>query len=603
MSTTPTRREHDVHREDRRQERRVLVVAVALSLTMFGWQGYHLYWARQAASHQQTTTLVEAIRSSGERQIDLVESLEHDVLVAGHRFTGAELTDWASHYASASAQTQSAVDAGLAEVGDDLEDAIVRVDTARSDLDHLVENVLEHVSAGRGAGRGADAAAALLDPEYLTAQVEFERAVDGQMAGLAAELDATTAAERLNELHSVVTALVLFTAAIGAWAIFLRRLRRSRLRLADEEEKRLEAEAELSQLQKMEALGMMANGVAHDVKNLTVIISGSADEVRKGLPDGHPASVALTRIEEATRQADDVAKSLLAFSRKPGANRAAVDLASLTVGMTQLLRYMVPAPIELVVEVPPAAWVCGDATQLQQVIFNLAANAREAMPDGGTLTIAIRPAPADDATEPRWLLVISDTGEGMTADVASRMFEPFFTSRPTGRGSGLGLAIVKRIVSEHRGRIEVSTRLGEGSTFTIDLPALLDPSPDVDEPEPRGALVLVANPSSYVRDLIGGALSADGHRTLTASTEDEILAGLRTDSPMADLAVVDARLFPAGLLRLRSHVPIILTGPEAATVELDGLTDVYVVGDPLVLSALTQRVASILRSESSLVMS
>ena len=150
-----------------------------------------------------------------------------------------------------------------------------------------------------------------------------------------------------------------------------------------------------------------------------------------------------------------------------------MDLASLVAGMTQLLKYMLPARIELVVEAPPAAWVQGDAVQLQQAIFNLAANARDAMPGGGTLTISIRSGSPEDRGDPVWLLVIQDTGEGMTADVEARLFEPFFTTRPAGQGTGLGFAIVHRVVTEHRGRIEVSSRLGERSIFTIGLPAVV----------------------------------------------------------------------------------------------------------------------------------
>ncbi len=470
----------------------MLAVAVVMTVTMFGWQGYHLYWADQAASHTQTTTLVEAVYSAGERQIGLVEDLEHEVLVLGRDLTPSGVTDWTDRYSAVSAATRAATDAALVDTGASLTGPLRLVDTTRLELDHQVENVLEQLSTGHS----DQTSAALLDPEYLAAQVEFGRAVDGQIAGLAADLEANTSAERLNEIHSVAIALALFTAAIGAWAIFIRQLRRSRVELAEAQGQRLETEAELFQVQKMEALGMMADGVAHDVKNLTIIIWGSANEVRKGLPDGHPASVALARIEEATRQADDLAKALLAFSRKTESAHGAVDLASLAVGMTHLLRYMVPAPIELVVEAPAAAWVHGDAVQLQQAIFNLTANARDAMPEGGTLTIAVRSGSPDVGEDPEWLLVIQDTGAGMTPDVEGRLFEPFFTTRPAGQGSGLGLAIVHRVVRDHRGWIDVSTHPGEGSTFTIGLPALPAPSPVV-EPDRDGSLVLVAHPDPF----------------------------------------------------------------------------------------------------------
>jgi signal transduction histidine kinase len=600
MSARRASREHGVGRDPRRQERLILVVAVALTVTMFGWQGYHLYSARRAASHQDTTALVEAVYSAGERQIGLVEDLEHDVLVVGHDLTGAGVTEWADRYAAATAETGAATAAALADAGERLVGPVGMVGTTRSELDRRVEHVLEQLAGGGS----EQVSAALLDPEYRAAQEEFDRAVDGQIAGLAADLEAGTDAERLNELHSVVLALALFTAAIGAWAIFIRRLRRSRVQLAREQEQRLEAEAELSQLQKMEALGLMADGVAHDVKNLTVIIAGSADEVRKGLPDGHPASVALSRIEEATRQADDVAKALLAFSRKTESPKGAVDLAALAIGMTQLLRYMVPAPIELVVEAPAAAWVHGDTVQLQQAIFNLAANARDAMPDGGRLTIAIRPPSGEDDGDPRWLLVIQDTGEGMTPDVERRLFEPFFTTRPTGKGSGLGLAIVNRIVRDHGGSIDVSTRPGQGSTFTIGLPAVAAPLPAVDHRRRDGALVLVANPVPYVGDLITGALVAEGHRTLSASTGGDISASLERHASGVDVAVIDAQFLlaePLHRLSVPPDVRVILTGEGAPDVDLGGHVDVCVLGEPLSLGALTESVASLVRPHEPVV--
>ena len=591
-----TGRERHVTQDHHRQERLMLAVAIVMTVTMFGWQGYHLYWANQAASHEQTTTLVQAVYSAGERQAGLVEDLEQEVLILGHDLTRTGITNWADRYQAASSETQAAITAALAGTGESLSGALGLVESTRSELDLQVEIVLEQLDAG-GTGR---VAAALSVPAYLAAQVEFGRAVDGQIAGLAADLEATTAAERLNELHSVAVALVLFTAAIGAWAISNRRLRRSRVQLAEEHEQRLEAETELSQLQKVEALGMMADGVAHDVKNLTLIISESAKDVRAALPNGHPASPAVTRIEEATRQADDVAKALLAFSRNNESRQGAVDLASLVAGMTQLLKYMLPARIELVVEAPPAAWVQGDAVQLQQAIFNLAANARDAMPGGGTLTISIRSGSPEDRGDPVWLLVIQDTGEGMTADVEARLFEPFFTTRPAGQGTGLGLAIVHRVVSEHRGRIEVSSRLGEGSIFTIGLPALPAAPPVIDEPEREGSLVLVANPVPFVRDLINAALVSEGYRTRSASTADEIEAGL-AGRPAVDLAVIDSQLLRSDGPAVPADIPVILTGESASAVDLHRHHDVRVLIEPLSLAALTRSVADLLQPSDLLV--
>lgn len=590
MPAMRTTRDHGDGRS-RHQERLILLVAVALSIIMFGWQGYHLYWANRTASHRHITELVESVDDAGTRQIGLVADLERAVLLSSYEGTDPRPAEWATRYEAATNATGAAVATALPEVGAALDGSIGMVDTTRIELDRRVDDVVRRLADG-----GDQTPAAVLDPAFLSARAAFERAVDSQMTGLAEELDAGTAAERLDELHSVTVALVLFSAAIGAWAVFLRHLRRSARRLAEEQEHRRRAELTSSQLQKTEALGLMADGVAHDVKNLTAIISGSADEVQRLLPTEHPAAVALARIQEATHQADELANGLLSFSRKSGATRGIVDLAELTTGMHHMLRYLVPRPIELVVDVPPAAWVRGDAPQLQQVLLNLVTNAREAMPDGGRITIAIRPDAGRGTTDARWMLVVEDTGQGMDPETRRHAFEPFFTTRPTGQGSGLGLAIVHRIVEEHGGTIEIATGEGEGTTFTIGLPAVAAPSLPVETRHQDGSAVLVAHPVAYVRDLIGGALVAEGHRVVSASTDTELasfVAGCRSG---IDLAVVDVGLLADG--RLRAAIPddlrVVVIGES--TIELGDSRNVRVLDGPLSLADLTDCVASLQRT-------
>lgn len=594
-----TRPEGHLTHGPRDQDRLILVVAVFLTVTMFGWQGYHLYAADKTASRKQTTTLVEGVHSAGEHQIDLIETLEHQVLALGLDLTRPDVAEWPDQYAAASSKVQAATEAALAGDGERIEGPVRLIDATRRELDHQVDRVVEVLSTGDN----EQATAALLDPQYLAAQAEFGSAVDGQIGALAADLRAQSDAERLDEFRSVAVALALFAMAIGAWAIFLQHLRRHRGRLAKEQQRRLEAETESSQLQKLEALGMMADGVAHDVKNLTAVILGSAGEVRQSLPEAHPAAAGVTRIERATRQADDMAQSLLAFSRKTASPRGAVNLASLAVDMKQLLRYMVPPQIELTVDTPAEAWVCGHTVQLQQVVFNLTTNACHAMPGGGRLTITVRAASPDDGEDSAWLLEIRDSGQGMTPEVVERLFEPFFTTRPSAEGSGLGLAIVHRIVTDHRGSIEVSTRPDEGSTFTIRLPALPGPPAAPDRREERGSVVLVAHPAPYVRNLISGVLAAEGHHTLTASTVDEIGACFVHEQPTVDVLVLDSQLLLSNRLAVPPDVSVIATGDWPPTARLGEHPDVRVVGGPLSLAALTEAVADVIGSADSLVRS
>lgn len=600
--TGAVRREHLATESSGLQVGLTLVLAAVLTVTMFGWQGYHLYDRYQAASHKQTTMLVEAVYSAGERQDGLVEDLEHEVLVFGNPLTRPGVTEWTDYYSVASAETQAATAEALAGTGESLAGPFGLVDTTRLELDHQVEKVLEQLSAGQSEHTSAAerASTALLDPEYLAARVEFGRALDGLIAGLAAHLETQAAAERRDELRSVGIAVALFTAAIGAWAFFGRRLRRSQVQLAEEQEHRREAEAELLQVQKTEALGMMADGVAHDVKNLTAIISGSSSDVRKGLPDGHPVSAALTRIEEATRQADDMAKALLSFSRKEELPKGPVDLSALVVGLTSLLRYMVPTSIELVVEAPGATWIHGDPVRIEQTLLNLVANAHQAMPDGGTLTIAVRPAMFGDEEQPSWRLEVRDTGEGMTADVERRLFEPFFTTRPAGQGTGLGLSIVHRIIEDHQGLVGASSQPGEGSTFSIDLPAIPAPPPIIERLDRDGLAVLVADPDPYVRDLVAAALAVEGYRTESAATAGEIRASFARSGSKFELAVIGSRILVADRLSIPLEIPVILIGERVPTADLVGRQGVHTMGEPLSLAALIQTVVSTVRPSESL---
>jgi len=582
----------------RRQGRSILAVAVVLTLTMFVWQGYHLYASNHAASQREIAARVAAVHDAGEAQLDVVDELGYEVLVAGRDLPDRFVADWAARYTAATAATRAAVVATLADADAMLTGPVALVEVARSELDGRVDDLVRaSATANPRAMR-----AALSDPAYLAALDDFERATDSQIVRLAADLETRIATERSDEFRSVAIATALFLTAIGAWAVFARNLRRGRARLAAEHDRRLEAEAEVSQAQKMEALGLMADGIAHDVKNLTGVILGSVGDVRSGLRDAHESSTALTRIEDATRQADDLARSLLAFSRKRESAKGAVDLAALAIGMTQLLRYLVPPPVELTVEAPEAAWVNGDPIQLQQVILNLAANARDAMPTGGRLALTVREAPATGGP-PAWLLTVADSGEGMAPDVVARIFDPFFTTRPAGQGSGLGLAIVRRTVADHGGSIDVSTRPGDGTTFTIRLPAVASPNPAADPGPQRGTPpVLVAHPVQYIRELIKGVLVANGYSTVAASTVDEIRTCFDAGRAAPGVAVVDAGLFDPAVPTVPADVPVVLIGP-APSGDVTARDDVRVIDEPLSLASVTDAVAELSGRSPSLVAS
>ncbi len=244
-----------------------------------------------------------------------------------------------------------------------------------------------------------------------------------------------------------------------------------------------ESEAQLRQSQKLEAIGTLAGGIAHDFNNLITVISGYT---QLALMRAEPSSAAaddLRQVVDASDRAANLTHQLLAFSRKQVLQPTVLDLGDVVDGIVPMLRRIIGEHIDLEIEADESlARIRADRGQLEQVLVNLAVNARDAMPSGrgGTLTIATRNvgAPHGDgrrpssAAAPRGVaLIVSDTGAGMPDDVKERIFEPFFTTKEPGKGTGLGLSTVYGIVNQSGGVIEVASAIGAGTTFTITLPA------------------------------------------------------------------------------------------------------------------------------------
>ncbi|MGZ8716306.1 MAG: PAS domain S-box protein [Gaiellaceae bacterium] len=260
---------------------------------------------------------------------------------------------------------------------------------------------------------------------------------------------------------------------------------------------RKEADDQLRQSQKMDAIGQLSAGIAHDFNNMLMGILGFAEIARGEVEEGSRAENCLVKIEESGQRAASLTRQLLAFGRRQTLQVRAIDLNELVSETVSLLSRVVGEQAELVPVLAPALMhVQADATQIQQVLFNLVLNARDAMPDGGTVTVETRNVElaADDLTQHLELpagryvmLAVTDTGIGMTADVKKRLFEPFFTTKGVGEGTGLGLPSVYGIVKQSRGDIEVISEPGEGAAFRIYLPAT-DVSAEIDQetPLPRG---------------------------------------------------------------------------------------------------------------------
>jgi PAS domain S-box-containing protein len=330
-----------------------------------------------------------------------------------------------------------------------------------------------------------------------------------------------------------------------------------------------EADEKLRQSQKMEAVGQLASGVAHDFNNLLTAIRGYASLARNTLSLNHPALESLDQVEEASRQATGVAGALLTFARKARTEKEPVRVAAEVESAARLFRRTLPPSVRLVMDVHDAEdlWVSADSTQLQQVIINLGLNARDAIGAEGTLTVSVQPARADGTPIRRRgrgasteapkavIIVVKDTGCGMTPEVKARIFEPFFTTKPRGRGTGLGLAVIHSIVQDHGATILVETAPGKGSSFTIMFPLIEAPArreePGEAPQEPiGGGLALLAEDNALVRGLLASMLSALGYEIAHAGSAEQALKLASSMNLQVDLLVADQDLPGKGGLQL-----------------------------------------------------
>ena len=251
--------------------------------------------------------------------------------------------------------------------------------------------------------------------------------------------------------------------------------------LEREHGRRIKLEAHMHQSQKMEAVGRLASSVAHDFNNMLTVIMGSADELVRDRDPRLPPSPELEGIVQASRQAATLTRQLLGFSRKDAMNPVLLDLNEVITGMRPMLRLVVSTHVEVAIEPDPAIGrVMADPSRVQQVVMNLAVNAKDAMPQGGRITIATAEVAGDevalaretDAPSRFVALQVKDTGVGMDRATRERALEPFFTTKEPGRGTGLGLAIVHGIVEQSGGTIEIESEPGQGTTVTVYFPRI-----------------------------------------------------------------------------------------------------------------------------------
>ena len=346
-------------------------------------------------------------------------------------------------------------------------------------------------------------------------------------------------------------------------------------------------EAEHLRAQRMESIGTLAGGIAHDLNNVLAPIMMSIELLKLGSGGDPQRLKILDAIHASCRRGAGLVQQVLSFARGLEGQRISIPLRHLLDELEGIITETFPRSIRVVTEVSPALWsVTGDPTQLHQLLLNLAVNARDAMPHGGTLTLSAANLTLDahsaglspDAKAgPYVRLQLTDTGAGMPSEVRERIFEPFFTTKAPGKGTGLGLAIVHTVVKAHGGFLSVDSEAGCGTTFTIYLPAdpalqtagSMHPLP-TDLPCGRGELVLVVDDEAAIRDITRRTLEIFGYRVLTASDGAEAVAlyaqhGREIAVVLTDMTmpVMDGAATIAALLR---------TNPAARIIAASGLS-------------------------------
>ena len=317
-------------------------------------------------------------------------------------------------------------------------------------------------------------------------------------------------------------------------------------RLAAEAE-RQRLETQLRQSQKMEAVGLLAGGIAHDFNNLLTAILGTATLLRETLPAGSEQAEEIREIETAAQRGASLTRQLLTFTRRQVHQPRAIELNQLIIQMSHLLRRLLGEEIRLETRLDSSgAWIKADPGNIEQVLMNLAVNARDAMPRGGVLTIRtgrLPPGPGDDgvgAVE----LTVADNGLGMPPEIQARAFEPFFTTKEVGRGSGLGLATVYGIVEQAGGTIELESSPGEGTTFRIRLRgAGTERSSGVPATVPSGShgseTILLVEDEAPVRAIARRVLSAAGYQVLEAADAAQARRLAEEHAGRIDLLITD----------------------------------------------------------------
>jgi PAS domain S-box-containing protein len=433
---------------------------------------------------------------------------------------------------------------------------------------------------------------------WMDVRARAVRGADGSLkslVGVCSDITARKTAEierenLLEQLAAERTALAELTATLE------QRVEQRTADLMKEVAAREKAQEQLRQAQKMETIGQLTGGVAHDFNNLLMAVMGNLDLLRKRLPDDPRLHRLVDGALQGAERGASLTQRLLAFARQQDLRAVPVDLSALVQGMGNLLERSLGPRVALRLDLPeglPPARI--DANQLELAILNLAINARDAMPDGGSIEIRVakHQVQNDAVLKPGTYLKLSviDTGAGMTPDILKRAIEPFFSSKPLGKGTGLGLSMVHGLVVQLGGTLELSSAIGKGTTATMVLP-IATSAPEAETPAAapqqikRSAIILFVDDDPLIAMSTTEMLEDLGHRVIGASSALHALDILKSEQPI-DLMVTDHVMpgmtgieLAAATRQVRPSLPILLaTGyaelPEGTQLDLPRLAKPY----------------------------
>ena len=359
-------------------------------------------------------------------------------------------------------------------------------------------------------------------------------------------------------------------------------------------------ESELRQAQRMEAVGRLSGGIAHDFNNLLGVIIGYTDILDMGLREGDPARKTVEEIRKTGQRAAALTRQLLAFSRRQVLEPKVLDLNAVVADIEKMLRRLIGENIELnTVLAPSLGRLLADQGQIEQVILNLAVNARDAMPQGGKLIIETANAVLDDATVRHMptarpgdyvMLSVSDTGIGMDPETRAKIFEPFFTTKEAGKGTGLGLATIYDVVKRSEGQIWVYSELGKGSVFKIYFPRVPAGEQAAGGEARRSRsgtgdeTILIVEDDEALQEVTRDLLTQSGYRVLEASNGEEAL--LVVERHRAPIHLLLADVVMPGMSGAALAAELTQSHPEMHVLYMSGYTDETIVRSGVLKSGI-----------------